>query len=404
MTARSRAGRGGAAATTSTRVRSRSATDEQRRDQLEGRASNPFLGLLAIVVILNLVGLVMVLSASSVDSLEEYGSSWYQFQRQLLWLAIGAVALFVTFKVDYRVWRRLAPVFLGVAVLLLVLVLVPGLGLEVNGASRWLGWGHARIQPSEIAKLALLVFVADLLARRAHRITESRLSFRPAVTVLAMVVGLVMLQPNLGTSVIIAVIVLVLMFVSGVPIKPLAALGAVGVGLAGIAAILEPYRFRRLLAFTDPWQDPLVTGYQTIQAQVGIANGGLMGAGLGEGRSKWGFLPEPHNDFIFAVIAEEMGLVGGLVLIGLFAAFGVLGVRAALRAPDRFGMLVAAGVTAWVLVQAFVNVGAVVGVLPITGVPLPFVSFGGSSLIILMAAAGLLLNVARNGREAPDPA
>ncbi len=402
-TSRSRSGTGGA--TTAQRPRQRPASRiDQGPDQSGKRASNPFLGLLAIVVILNLVGLVMVLSASSVDALEEYGSSWYQFQRQLLWLAIGAVALFVTLKVDYRSWRRLAPAALAGSVALLVLVLVPSLGVEVNGSSRWLGWGFARIQPSEIAKLALLVFVADLLARRAHRITESRLSFRPVVAVLVVVVGLVMLQPNLGTSVIIAVIVLVVMFVAGVPIKPLVAFGSLGVGLAAVAALLEPYRFRRLLAFTDPWQDPLVTGYQTIQAQVGIANGGLMGAGLGEGRSKWGFLPEPHNDFIFAVIAEEMGLVGGLVLIGLFAAFGVLGVRAALRAPDRFGMLLAAGVTTWVLVQAFVNVGAVVGVLPITGVPLPFVSFGGSSLIILMAAAGLLLNVARNGREAPDPA
>jgi cell division protein FtsW len=365
-----------------------------------GRRSTTFVGLFALAVILNLVGLLMVLSASAVDSFYEYGSAWYHFQRQFVWLLIGSVVLLVTMRVDYRRWRKLAtPLLLG-TIVLLVLVLVPGLGLNVNGASRWLGWGPIRVQPSEIAKLAVLVFVADLLARRAHRIDDTRLTLRPVTAVVGLLAVLIMAQPNLGTTIIVGVIAFVMLFVAGTPLRPLGIVAAAGAGLATLAALLEPYRMRRLLAFRDPWADPLNTGYQTIQSQISIANGGLVGVGLGEGRAKWGFLPFPHTDFIFAIIAEELGLLGGLFVVSLFIGFGVLGIRTALRAPDRFGMLLAAGITTWILVQAFVNIGAVVGALPITGVPLPFVSFGGSSLLVLMAATGVLLNVARQERPA----
>jgi cell division protein FtsW len=364
-----------------------------------GRRSNLFLALFALVVVLNLIGLLMVLSASSVSSYYEYGSAWYQFQRQFLWLLLGAVALVITMRVDYHAWRSKAPLFLGGALVLLVLVLIPGLGLNVNGSSRWLGFGAVRIQPSEFAKLAVLLFVADLLARRADRIDDTRLSLRPVVAVFVVVGTLFMLQPNLGTTVILGLIVFVMMFVAGVPMKPLAKVAGVGTGLAMLFAYIEPYRYRRLMAFRDPWADPLNTGYQTIQSQVSISSGGLLGVGLGEGRAKWGFLPYPHTDFIFAVISEELGLLGGLTVVALLIAFGVLGIRVALAAPDRLGMLLATGVTTWILVQAFINIGAVVGALPITGVPLPFVSFGGSSLLVLMAASGLLLNIARQSRS-----
>ncbi len=363
-----------------------------------GRRNDLFLGLFGLVVILNLVGLLMVLSASAVDALYEYGSSWYQFQRQFVWLLLGAAVLVVVMRVDYRRWRPFVHWFLLAAIGLLVLVLVPGFGLEVNGASRWLGVGQFRIQPSEIAKLAVLAFAADLLARRADKVHDWRITLRPVVFVFGVVALLIMAQPNLGTTLILAAIVLTVLFVAGVAAKPLAVVTACGVGLASIAAVAAPYRYRRLMAFRDPWADPLNTGYQTIQSQLGIANGGLLGVGLGEGRAKWGFLPFPHTDFIFAIIGEEFGMVGALLVVALFVAIGVLGVRTALRAPDVFGMLIAAGVTTWILVQAFVNIGAVVGVLPITGVPLPFVSFGGSSLLVTMAATGLLLNVARQAR------
>lgn len=367
----------------------------RRRGQPSGRRSRLFLWLLGLVVALNLLGLVMVLSASAVDSLYDYGTSWYQFQRQAMWLGIGAVVLIVVMRIDYHLWRRFIPLGLVVAAALLVAVLVPGLGIEANGSSRWLGVGAFRIQPSEIAKLAVLLFVADLLARRVDRIAEPRLTLRPVLFVFGVFAVLIMLQPNLGTTVILGVIVLVVLFVSGVPGRSLAVLGGTGVAAAAVLAFIEPYRYRRLMAFRNPWADPLNTGYQTIQAQVGIANGGLVGMGLGEGRAKWGFLPYPHTDFIFAIVAEELGLLGALGLVAMFLALGVFGVRTALAAPDRFGMLLASGITAWILVQALINVGAVVGVLPITGVPLPFVSFGGSSLLVLMVAAGMLLNVAR---------
>jgi cell division protein FtsW len=246
----------------------------------------------------------------------------------------------------------------------------------------------------------MLLFVADLLARRANRIDDTRLTLRPVLAVFFFVAALIMLQPNLGTTIILGVIVFVMLFVSGVPLKPLGITAGFLAAAAGVFAVIEPYRMRRVMAFRDPWAGPLNTGYQTIQSLSGVANGGLVGTGLGEGRAKWGFLPYPHTDFIFAVISEELGLVGGLTVVALFVALGVLGVLTALRAPDRFGMLVAAGVTTWILVQAFVNIGAVVGALPITGVPLPFVSFGGSSLLVLMAASGLLLNIARQARPA----
>lgn len=370
----------------------------RRPSRPAGRRSNLFLAIFSLVVILNLIGLLMVLSASAVSSYYEYGSAWYQFQRQFLWLLFGSVALLLAMRTDYHWWRRhCRPILIG-AIVLLALVLVPGLGVNVNGSSRWLGYGAVRIQPSEFAKLAVILFVADLLARRSDRIGDTRLSLRPVVAVFAAVAFLFMLQPNLGTTIILGVVVFVMLFVAGVPLRPLAKVVAACGGLAVIAAVLEPYRYRRLMAFRDPWADPFNTGYQTIQSQVSIASGGLTGVGLGEGRAKWGFLPFPHTDFIFAIISEELGLLGAFTVVSLFVALGVLGIRTALRAPDRFGMLVATGVTTWILVQAFVNIGAVVGALPITGVPLPFVSFGGSSLLVLMAASGVLLNIARQAR------
>ena len=363
-----------------------------------GRRSPTFVLLLALVAVLSLIGLVMVLSASSVTALYEYGSSWYHFKRQLIWVTLGSVAMVIVMRVDYHWWRRYTKLLLLGSGLLMVLVMVPGLGVNVNGSSRWLGYGFARIQPSEFAKLAVLLFVADLLARRFDRVDNWRLTLQPVLVVFGAFAAMLMLQPNLGTTIILASIVFVMLFVSGVPIKPLVLTFTVGGIFASMAAVFEPYRRRRLLGFLNPWKDSQNTGYQTIQSQVGIARGGITGSGLGQSRAKWGFLPFAHTDFIFAIIAEELGLIGAVLVVALFVALGVAGIRTALRAPDHYGMLLATGITSWILIQAFVNVGAVVGVLPITGVPLPFVSFGGSSLVVTMASVGLLLNVARQAR------
>jgi cell division protein FtsW len=363
-----------------------------------GRRTGVFVGLLAIVVLLCVLGLVMVMSASSVVGLYQFGSTWYFVKRQAIWLVVGLAVMVVTMRIDYRVWRRLAVPVLSGSTVLLVLVLIPGIGREVYGSTRWLGYGPVQIQPSEFAKLGLLLFVADLLARRHHRITDLRITLKPVLVVTSVVAGLVLLQPNLGTTMVIGAIVVAMLFVAGTPLLPLGSVVAAGAVLAGGLAVAAPYRRARLLGFREPWSDPLGAGYQTIQSLVGIAQGGLAGVGLGASRSKWGFLPFAHTDFVFAIIAEEAGLIGASVVVVLFIALCWLGIVAALRAPDAFGMLLAAGITTWLAVQAFVNIGAVIGILPITGVPLPFVSFGGSSMLATMAATGILLNVARHAR------
>ena len=379
------------------------------------RRSKTFVALLAVIVTLNLLGLVMVLSASSVSSLDTYGSSWYVVMRQAIWMALGVVGCVMVMRVDYHRWRRMAlPALVGSGVLL-TLVLVPGLGTSANGATRWLGYGPVTVQPSELAKLAVLLFVADLLARRAAWMTDARVTLVPVLVVYGGAACLLMLQPNLGTTLVLGAIVVSVLYVAGTPLLPLAGLSVLGGLAATVLAFAAPYRRARVMAFLDPWKDYQDTGYQTIQSLVGIASGGITGTGLGQSRAKWGFLPYAHTDFIFAIIGEELGLVGALVVVSLFVAFCVLGARAALMAPDRFGMLLAAGVTSWFGVQAFVNIGAVIGILPITGVPLPFVSYGGTSLVINLVAAGLLLNVARQAqlpsrrraapaRRAPVPA
>lgn len=358
----------------------------------------------AVVGVLGVIGLVMVLSASSVQSLREHGSSWYFFKRQVLWMALGLAAFAVTAHVDYRRWRRWGAPLLVVSVVLLVVVLIPGVGIRAGGSSRWLGRGTFRMQPSEAVKLALLLFSADVLARplslRSGRSPGSPLAplaaaVRPVLLTLVLVAALLFLQPDLGTTLVVAVIVLVVLFVAGTPLRTMATLCLTGTAATLVLIRIEPYRWRRVTAFIDPWADAGNTGYQAAQGLVALGSGRLTGVNLGASRAKWGFLPAAHTDFIFAIIGEELGLLGTLAVVALFALFAVAGVRAALRAPDRYGTLLAAGVTAWVIGQAVLNIGAVTGVLPITGVPLPFVSAGGSALVVLMAATGILLNIAR---------
>lgn len=378
----------------------------QRRDAGVGSetTNGTFLALLALVAVLNVVGVVMVLSASSVAALRDYGSSWVIFEKQLMWLVAGAVGLFVASRLDYRRWRRLALPLLALSVVLLLLVLVPGVGINVYGSSRWLGFGSLRMQPSELAKLAVLLFSADLLATRASRMGDTRSTLRPVLATFGVVALLIMKQPDMGTTMAMAAIVVGILFVAGTPVVSLAKVGGAGLALAVLLARLEPYRWARIVSFRNPFADASNTGYQLAQSLVGLGSGHIFGVGLGASRAKWGYLPHAHTDFIFAVIGDELGLIGTVLVVGLFVAFAFLGVRAAVRAPDRFGTLVATGVTASICGQAFINIGAVIGILPVTGVPLPFVSFGGSSLVIAMTATGMLLNVARQGRPPAAPA
>ena len=378
-----------------TRLPTRPRTSTADREATTTRRPGMFVAMAFLVAVFNLLGLVMVMSASSVVALDEFGSPWYIVSRQAAWATVGAVVMILVARVDYHRWRRYAsPLLLG-SLLTLALVLVPGLGTEANGATRWLGRGSLSIQPAELAKLALVIWVADLLARRSRHMHNSRATLRPVMVVLGVIATLVMLQPNLGTTIILAGIALALAFVAGAPLGRLAVWATAGVSAAIALSAVVPYRRARVLSFINPWADPLNTGYQNIQSFVGLASGGLGGTGLGTSRAKWGFLPFAHNDFIYAIIGEELGMVGAVMVVGLFGLLGILGIRIALHAPDRFGMLLAVGITAWLLVQAFVNIGAVIGLLPIAGVPLPFVSAGGSSLVFSMAAAGVVLSVAR---------
>jgi cell division protein FtsW len=369
-----------------------------RRLELRGTSTGTFWVLLSLVVVLVLFGLVMVLSSSSVVSLDETGSTWSYFVRQSVWALLGTVGLVAFLVLDRSFWRRTCRLWLAITIGLLVAVLIPGVGVSANGSARWIVIGPAQIQPSEFAKLALLLFTADLLARRAHEMDDPLRTFWPVIGVLAAVVLLILAQPNLGTAIIVAAIVFAMLWIAGTRPRHLAMAVTLGAALGVYLILATPFRRARFFAFLNPWADPTDTGYQNIQSLVGLSNGGAVGVGLGASRAKWGFLPYAHTDFIFAIIGEELGFVGACLVVFLFVVLVAAGVGTALRARDRFGTLAATGVTTWLAVQAFVNVGAVIGLGPITGVPLPFVSFGGSSLLVTMCAVGLLLNIARTPR------
>jgi cell division protein FtsW len=304
----------------------------------------------------------------------------------------------VTARIDYHAWRRAVRPLLVISLVLLVAVLVPGIGVEVAGSRRWLGTGILRFQPTEIAKLALLVYSADLLARRSKDLHDWRRVLRPVLIVLAVIGALVIREPDLDSTIVLGLIAFAVLAAGGVRLRHLSIVGGTAVVAGTILALAEPYRRARVFAFLHPSSDASNAGYQISQSLIAIGSGGWTGVGLGAGRAKWLFLPNAHTDFIFAIIGEELGFLGCLLVVGLFIAFAVLGTRTALRAPDRFGMLLAAGITAWVVGQAAINIGAVIGLLPVSGIPLPFISFGGSALVFTMVAAGMLGNVARQAR------
>lgn len=359
--------------------------------------TSEYLWILGIVITLSLFGLLMVLSASSVTALYEHGNSWYEVGRQAAWFLIALGVLWVVQRIDYHHLSRHINKAVIAAIGLMFLPLMPVIGISVNGARRWFGVGFLRIQPSEIVKLVLIVFAADLLTKRAKEVHDWQRVVLPLMGVFGAFAVLLMAQPNLGTTMILAMIMLVMMFVAGVPWKPFTVIAVVLASMAAAFAVAVPWRLTRLISYTDPWSDPSGAGHQAIQSRVGLADGGLFGVGLGGSRVKWWFLPEAETDFIFAIVGEELGLLGCAFVVSMLLGLGVVGIRTASRATDRFGMLLAVGITTWIVLQAFVNIGAVVGALPITGVPLPFVSAGGSSLIFTMAGVGVLLSVANRG-------
>jgi cell division protein FtsW len=364
-----------------------------------GRRSGPFILLLVSVTFLSLLGLLMVLSASSISLLDEGQSAWRIFYRQLMWLSIGTVGMLVMLRVDYHRLRAVALPMLVATMVAMLLVKAPVIGLTVNGASRWVGIGEFRVQPSELAKIFLILTAADFCTRPSRAITDERATLRPVIVLYLCVAGLLMIQPDFGTMLITGAIVAATMFAAEVPMKWMAAYGFIGLSFAGLLATSADYRRERLFSVADPWSDELDGGYQVLQGLTAVANGGTTGMGLGAGRGKWGYLPFADSDFIFAVVAEELGFVGGCLVLCTILFIGVLAMVVALRAADRFGRMIAAGIGSWILLQAFVNVGGVLNVVPVTGTPLPFVSYGGTSLIIMMTSVGILLNIARQARR-----
>lgn len=361
---------------------------------------SPYSLVLGTSVVLLLIGLVMILSASSIEAYESHGSSFFFFNRQVIGALIGLGALLVLPRFDYHRLHGVARGALIVVLGLLVAVLIPGIGVTRGGSTRWIMLGPLGFQPSEAAKLILVVFSAHILDRKGAKIADFKELAVPVLPALGLVTVLILAQPDLGTALICGGVTILVMFLAGARASHLTALGWAG-GIASLALIFaEGYRRTRLLSFLDPWSDPLNSGYQTIQGQIALGSGGLLGLGLGASRQKWSYVPNAHTDFIYAILGEELGLVGTLAVLLLFVIFCYLGVRIASRAPDRFGRLLAGGLTGWIGLQALINMGAVTGVLPITGVPLPLISFGGSSLVFTMAGIGLLLSVARRSEAA----
>ncbi|MGH7322133.1 MAG: putative lipid II flippase FtsW [Candidatus Rokuibacteriota bacterium] len=360
------------------------------------RKVSPDYVLFLVVLALLGLGIVMVYSASAILAMDRFGDPYFFLKKQGFWTILGLAMMWGVMTVDYRRWRVFVGPLLAVAVVLLLLVLVPPFGQEINGTRRWLRWGSVSFQPTELAKLALVLYLADFLARRQARLGSFLRGFLPPLLVTGAMGALILRQPDLGSSVALIAVVLCMLFMAGARLPHMALVGATAVPLIVVAVTGASYRLRRVFAFLDPWADPRGAGFQIIQSYLALGGGGPLGRGLGESKQKLFYLPEPHTDFIFAIVGEELGFVGAAVTVCLFAVLLWRGMRIGLRVADPFGALAALGITAMLATQALVNLGVVVGLLPTKGLPLPFVSFGGSSLLVAMIGVGLMLNISQH--------
>jgi cell division protein FtsW len=356
-----------------------------------------------VVLALVCFGLVMVFSTSSATALLNDGDPLGLALRQAAYALVGLGAYAAMVRMQPETMRRLGPVALGVSVFLLLVVLVPSFGSSVNGSRRWIALGGlGNLQPSELAKVALALWMAQAVVRAPGRL-RTPAGLVPFLGVTGVLALLILIEPDMGTAVSLCAVAFAMLIVAGARMRHLGALVGVCLMLATIAMLAEPYRRERFFTFLDPWADPNGAGFQSVQAQVAIGSGGLHGVGLGDGVQKAFYLPEAHTDMILATVGEELGVIGVLGVLVAFGLFALAGYRIAIGARDLHQQVLAAGLTTLVVMQAFINIGAVVGVLPVTGVPLPFVSFGGSSLIILLAASGLLVNIGRRSSSRAIP-
>lgn len=360
--------------------------------------SAPDLWLLICILGLLTIGMVMVYSAGSVLGFHDYGDSTYFVKRQLLFAGLGLISMFIAANVDYHFWHKYAKIGLIVCFVLLIIVLIPGIGNVRGGARSWLGISSFGIQPSEFMKLGMILFLAKWLSHEQFNITSFTKGLLPPLGLIGTAFGLIMLQPDLGTGTVMLGASLFIVFTAGAKLKHLAFLGLAGViGFAGLI-IAAPYRLLRITAFLDPWSDPLGAGYQIIQSLYAIGPGGLGGMGLGMSRQKYSYVPEPQTDFIFSILAEELGFIGGLIVLLLFLILVWRGMRIAMTIQNSFGSLLAVGIVGMVAVQVIINIGVVIGLMPVTGITLPLISYGGSSLTLMLTALGILLNLSRYAR------
>jgi cell division protein FtsW len=340
----------------------------------------------------------MVYSASAAWATYKFDDSFFFAKRQLLFAGIGVLGMFFIMNIDYWTWRTWSKVILIACFILLILVLIPGVGMVRNGSRSWIGVGAFSIQPSEFMKFAMITFLSKFLSENQKKITSFKKGLLPSLSLVFLAFGMIMLQPDLGTGTVMVGTCLVMIYVAGARISHFVGLGLLGI--AGFAALVlsAPYRIKRITSFLNPWEDPLGSGFQIIQSLYAIGPGGLSGLGLGQSRQKFFYLPEPQTDFIFAILAEELGFIGGSFVILLFCLLLWRGVRIALGAPDLYGSFLGIGIIAMIAIQVMINIGVVTGLMPVTGITLPFLSYGGSSLTLMLMAVGVLLNISRYSR------
>lgn len=352
--------------------------------------------ILGVVFLLLVFGLVMISSAGIAVSKDRFGDEYHLFRRQLFFGVIpGLICLFFVQKIHYSFWKKFAvPIFI-LAVLFLILIFIPGFGVKLQGASRWLALGPIQFQPTEFMKLAIILYLATWIESRGDMIKDFKEGLLPFLGIMGLVGFLVIKQPDVGTLGAISIISLIMFFVSGVPMRFIFSLIGLGVGLLATLIAVAPYRLNRLKAFRDSTIDPQGIGYQINQALIAVGSGGIFGLGFGQSRQKFNYLPEPVGDSIYAIIGEELGMVGAVVLLTLFILFAMRGFKIARNAPDKFSALVAVGISSWIIFQAFINIAAIIGLIPLTGIPLPFVSYGATSLVFVLTAVGILLNISR---------
>lgn len=362
------------------------------------KKSTPDFLLIILTFSLLAIGLIMVYSASAIWAEYKFHDSFFFAKRQLLFAGVGIIAMFVIMNIDYWTWRDWSKALMIACFVLLVLVLIPGVGMVRNGSRSWIGVGAFSIQPSEFMKLAMIAFLAKYLSENQKNITSFKRGLLPALMLLFIAFGMIMLQPDLGTGTVMVGTCIAMIFVAGARVSHFIGLGVLG--LAGFAALVlsAPYRIKRITSFLNPWEDPLGSGFQIIQSLYAIGPGGLFGLGLGQSRQKFFYLPEPQTDFIFAILAEELGFIGGSLVLLLFSLLLWRGVRIALGAPDLYGSFLAIGIICMVAIQVMINIGVVTGLMPVTGITLPFLSYGGSSLTLMLMAIGVLLNISKHAR------